>query len=59
MKRKTKIRVKKEHKKAKGVHTILERTFTKLSGFLLELFDCSLVNATTLVDEMTSGGRFS
>jgi len=36
--------------------SVLERTLTKFVGFLLELFDGSLVNTTALVDQVTSGG---
>jgi len=36
--------------------SVLERTLTKFVGFLLELFNSSLVNTTTLVDQVTSGG---
>ena len=32
---------------------------TNLLGFLLELFDGSLVDTTAFVDEMTGGGRLS
>jgi hypothetical protein len=32
---------------------VLERALTHLCGFLLELFDGSLVNTTTFVDQMT------
>ena len=39
--------------------TVLEGTLSELSGFLLELFDGTLVDATALVDQVTSGGRFS
>ena len=39
--------------------TILEGTFSKLCGFLFELFDRTLVDTTALVDQVTSGGRFS
>ena len=39
--------------------TIFEGTFSKLCGFLLELFDRTLVDTTALVDQVTSGGRFS
>ena len=34
-------------------------TFTELSGLLLELLDGSLVDTTTLVDQVTSGGGFT
>jgi len=36
--------------------SILEGTLTHFSGFLLELFNGTLVNTTALVDKMTSGG---
>jgi hypothetical protein len=32
---------------------------THLLGFLLELFDGTFVNATALVDQVTSGGRLA
>lgn len=32
---------------------------TYLLGFLLELVDCSFVDAATFVDQVTSSGRFS
>ena len=35
---------------------VLEGTLTELSGFLLELLDGTLVDTTTLVDQVTSGG---
>ena len=44
---------------ARNAHTILERALSELSGFLLELFNRSLVNATALVDEMACGGRLA
>ena len=37
--------------------TILEGSFAELGGFLLELFNCPLVNTTALVDQVTGGGR--
>ena len=39
--------------------TVLEGTLPELSGFLLELFNSTLVDTTALVDQVTSGGRFS
>ena len=52
-----------DDRKRKGseqkAHTVLKGPLSKLGGFLLELFDGSLVNATALVDEMTSSRRFS
>ena len=38
---------------------VLEGTLTEFSGFLLELLDGTLVDTTTLVDQVTSGGRLS
>jgi len=38
---------------------VFERTFTHFGGFFLELFDSSLVDTTTFVDQMTGGGRFT
>merc|ERR1719471_2144336 len=38
---------------------VLEGTLSGLLGLLLELLDGSLVNATALVDQMTSGGRLA
>merc|ERR1740131_611470 len=38
---------------------VLERALTGLLGLLLELLDGPLVNATALVDQMTSGGRLA
>ena len=38
---------------------ILCRQITNLLGFLLKLLNCSLVNPTTFVDEMTSGRRLA
>ena len=39
--------------------TILEGALAKLSGFLLELFNGTLVDTTALVDQVTSGGRLA
>jgi len=39
--------------------SVLERTLTEFVGFLLELFDGSLVDTTALVDQVTSGGGFT
>ena len=33
--------------------------FTHLRSFFLELLDGTLVNATALIDQMASGGRFA
>jgi hypothetical protein len=41
------------------LRTILEGTLSKLSSFFLEFLDCTLVDTTTLVDQVTSGGGFS
>ena len=38
---------------------VLEGTLAELSGFLLKLFYCPFINATTLVDEVTGGSRLS
>lgn len=38
---------------------VLEGALTKLLGFLLELLDDTLVNTTTLIDQVTSGGRLA
>jgi len=38
---------------------VLERTFAHFGGFLLELFDSSLVDTTAFVDQVTGGGRFT
>jgi len=35
--------------------TVFEGPLSEFSGFLLELFDGALIDATTLVDEMASG----
>jgi len=39
--------------------SVLERTFAHFGGFLLELFDSSLVDTTAFVDQVTGGGRFT
>lgn len=39
--------------------TIFEGAFAKFSGFFLKLFNGTLVNATALVDEMSSGSGFA
>jgi len=39
--------------------SVLERTFSHFGGFFLELFDGSLVDTTTFVDEVTGGGGFT
>lgn len=46
-------------KSSRSLHTILEGAFSKLSSFFFELFDCSLINTTALVDQVSSGGGFS
>lgn len=38
---------------------VLEGALTKLLGFLLELLDDTLVNTTTLIDQVTGGGRLA
>jgi len=38
---------------------VLEGTLAHLLGFLFEFFDGTLVDATTLVDHVTSGGRLA
>jgi len=38
---------------------VLEGTFTHFLGFLLELFDGTLVNTTALVDQVTGSGRLA
>ena len=38
------------------MRTIFEGTLAKLSGFLLELLDGTLVDTTALVDQVTGGG---
>jgi len=38
---------------------VFKGTFAHLGGFFLELFDGSLVDTTTFVDQMTGGGRFT
>jgi hypothetical protein len=35
---------------------VLERTLTEFSSFLLKLLNGTLVNTTTLVDQVTGGG---
>ena len=39
--------------------TVLEGTLSELGGFLLELLNSTFVDTTALVDQVTSGGRFS
>ena len=41
------------------VLTILEGTLAELSSLLFELLDGTLVDTTTLVDQVTSGGRLA
>jgi hypothetical protein len=38
---------------------VLEGTLTEFSGFLLELFNGTLVNTTALVDKMSGSGGLS
>jgi hypothetical protein len=38
---------------------VLEGGLAQFSGFLLELFNGSLVDTSTLVDQVTGGGRFT
>jgi hypothetical protein len=38
------------------MRTILEGTLSKLSSFLLELLDGTLIDTTALVNQVTSGG---
>jgi hypothetical protein len=38
---------------------VFEGCFSKLLGFLLELFDGSLIDTSTFVDQVASSGRFS
>ena len=38
---------------------VLERSLAHLGGLLLVLLDGTLVNATALVDQVTSGGRLT
>jgi len=38
---------------------ILEGTLAELSSLLLELFDCSLIDTTALVDQVAGGGRLA
>jgi len=38
---------------------VLEGTLSEFGGFLLELLNGTLVNSTALVDQVTSGGRFT
>ena len=39
--------------------TVLEGALSEFSGFLLELFDGTLVDTTALVDQVASGSRFT
>ena len=41
------------------LRTILERALAELSSLLFELLDGTLVDTTTLVDQVTSGGRLA
>merc|ERR1719379_3113408 len=38
---------------------VLERRFTQFSSLLLVLLNGTLINTSTLVDQVTSGGRFT
>merc|ERR1712038_1876232 len=39
--------------------SVFEGNFTHFLGFLLELFDSSLIDTTALVDQVTGSGRFT
>lgn len=39
--------------------TIFEGAFAELSSFLLEFFNGTLIDTTTLVDQVTSSGRLA
>jgi hypothetical protein len=39
--------------------TVLEGALAELSSLLLELLDGTLIDTTTLVDKVTSGGRLA
>jgi hypothetical protein len=39
--------------------TIFEGAFAQFSGFFFELFNGTLVDTATLVDQVTCGGRFT
>jgi hypothetical protein len=39
--------------------TILERPLAEFSGFLLEFLNGTLIDTTTLVDQVTGGGRLA
>ena len=41
------------------MRTILEGTLSKLSSFLLEFLDGTLIDTTALVNQVTSGGRLA
>ena len=45
--------------RSKYMLTILEGTLAEFSSFLLEFFNCTLIDTTALVDQVTSGGRFA
>ena len=48
------------HRPGTGVAlTILEGTLAEFGSFLLELLDSTFVDTTALVDQVTSGSRFS
>lgn len=42
-----------------NAHSPTDKLPSHLSSLLLELFDCSLVDTATLVDEMAGGGGLS
>lgn len=41
------------------MHTIFEGTLAKLSSFLLEFLNCTLVDTTTLVNQVTGSSGFA
>jgi hypothetical protein len=43
----------------KKISTIFKRTLAKLSSLLLKFFDGSLIDTTTLVDQVSSSGGFT
>ena len=47
------------HPKLKTSLTILERTLSEFSSFLLEFLDGTLIDTAALVDQVTSGGRLA
>lgn len=42
-----------------GPRTIFEGTLAKLSGFLLEFLNGTLIDTAAFIDQMTSGGGFT